>query len=29
MNMADAYEALGDTARAGECREAAQKIGGR
>jgi tetratricopeptide (TPR) repeat protein len=29
MNMADAYEALGDTARAGECREAAEKIGSR
>ena len=29
MNMADAYEALGDTARAHECLEAAQKLGGR
>ncbi len=28
MNMADAYEALGDTARARECREVAQKTGG-
>jgi tetratricopeptide (TPR) repeat protein len=28
MNMTDAYEALGDTARARECLQAAQKLGG-